>query len=326
MATLRDVAERSGVTVTTISRMMNGRGNVSAKTRAKIEAAMKELDYHPNELARSLAKKTTNFIGLIVPSAMNYFFASVIQSVEAYASAHGCKLLLCVSNRDVRKEKEYFSMLLGNKVMGIILANFTQNAEDFLGINAPMVIIEREPSPHIPCALTDNYHGGYIAAEHLISKGCKKLLFFHGKAELDTDPDKRFIGFRDACQKHGVELPVQVDATWSEFISMNYDGTIGRLFREYPQADGILASNDIMAVGILRYCRRHQIPVPERLKVVGYDDTPFAVNCAMPLTTIHQPIDELCRFAVECILRISSGEVVPTKTVFPVSLVEREST
>ena len=98
MATLKDVASLAGVTVTTVSRMMNGRCNVSPATRAKIEDAMKELDYHPNEFARGLAKKTSNIIGLIVPSAKNYFFASVIEYVEAYASENGCKLLLCVSN------------------------------------------------------------------------------------------------------------------------------------------------------------------------------------------------------------------------------------
>jgi len=326
MATLKDVASLAGVTVTTVSRMMNGRCNVSPATRAKIEDAMKTLGYHPNELARGLAKKSSNIIGLIVPSAQNYFFSSVIEHVEACASENGCKLLLCVSNLDAQKEKEYFNMLMANKVMGIILASHTQNIDDFIHIDAPLIVIERSPAPHVPCALTDNYNGGYLAGKHLIEKGCKKILYFSGHSTIDADPNKRILGLRDACRKADVAEPVHFDAPWEQFISMNYDATVKQLFRRYPDTDGILASNDIMAANIVRYCHRHGIRVPEQLKVIGYDDTSFAKNCTPQLTTIHQPIDELCRFAVRSILCAAAGETIPISATFPVRLVERETT
>ena len=113
MATLRDVADRAGVTVTTVSRMLNGRVRVSSETRNKIEAAMRELGYHPNEMARSLAKKSSNLIGLLVPSARHYFFAELIQEVENAVAAHQCQLLLCVSDQNSDKENAYVQMLLG---------------------------------------------------------------------------------------------------------------------------------------------------------------------------------------------------------------------
>lgn len=326
MATLKDVASLAGVTVTTVSRMMNGRCNVSPATRAKIEDAMKTLGYHPNELARGLAKKSSNIIGLIVPSAQNYFFASVIEHVEAYASANGCKLLLCVSNLDAQKEKEYFNMLLANKVMGIILASHTQNIDDFIHIDAPLIVIERTPAVNVPCALTDNYSGGYLAGKHLIEKGCKKILYFSGHSTIDADPHKRLIGLKDACKDLGVAQPIQFDASWEQFISMNYDATVEQIFRRYPDVDGILASNDIMAANIVRYCHRHGIRIPEDLKVIGYDDTSFARHCTPQLTTIHQPIDELCCFAVKSILRAAEGQMIPVSATFPVRLVERETT
>lgn len=326
MATLKDVADLAGVTVTTVSRMMNGRANVSEKTRAKIENAMKTLGYRPNEVARSLAKKTSNLIGLIVPSAQNFFFSCVIERIEAYAAAHGCKLLLCVSDLDSQKEKEYFNMLLANKVMGIIIASHTQNIEDFAHMDAPILVIERAPAPNIPCALTDNFQGGFLAGEHLIAKGCKNLLYLSGHALISVDPNKRYLGFQAACEKHGVQPPKLYDAPWEEFISMNYEESVEQLFKAYPETDGILASNDIMAATILRYCDRHGIKVPQQLKVVGYDDTPFASNNTVPLTTIHQPIDELCQFAVSSLIRIANGEVVPISATFPVYLVERETT
>ena len=326
MATLKDVAKLAGVTVTTVSRMLNGRCNISPATRERIESAMKELDYHPNEVARSLAKKSTNVIGLIVPSAKNYFFASVIEHVEAYASANGCKLLLCVSNLDAKKEKEYFNMLLANKVMGIILASHTQNIDDFIHMDAPLIVIERSPAPHVPCALTDNYHGGYLAGRHLIEKGCKKLLYFSGHSTIDADPSKRMLGFKDACRELGALPPAQYDAPWEQFISMDYDASVEQIFKRHPDVDGILASNDIMAACIVRHALRHGIRIPEQLKVIGYDDTSFAKNCVIPLTSIHQPIDELCQFAVHVLIRAAAGETIPISATFPVRLMERETT
>lgn len=326
MATLKDVAMHAGVTVTTVSRMLNGRCKISPATREKIENAMQELGYRPNEIARSLAKKNTNIIGLIVPSARNYFFASIIEHVEAYASANGCKLMLCVSNLDTKKEKEYFSMLLANKVMGIILASHTQNIDDFVHIDAPLILIERSPAPHVPCALTDNYNGGYLAGKHLIEKGCRKLLYFSGHATIDADPNKRFLGFKEACREFGVAPPAQFNAPWDQFISMNYDVSVQQIFKRHPDTDGILASNDIMAASIVRYALKHDIRIPKQLKVVGYDDTSFAENCIMPLTTIHQPIEELCQFAVCSLIRAAAGDLIPINATFPVRLVERETT
>ena len=326
MATLKDVASLAGVTVTTVSRMMNGRCNVSPATREKIENAMKTLGYRPNEFARSLAKKTSNIIGLIVPSAQACFFSNLIEQIEKHAYEKGCKLMLCISNMDVQKEREYFNMLLGNKVMGIILASHTQNIDDFIHISAPLIIIERSPSSTVPCALMDNYRGGYIAGKHLIDKGCKHLLYFSGHATIDADPNKRILGFRDACRERGIAPPLQFDAPWEQFISMDYEPSVHQLFRKHPETDGILASNDIMAAAIVRYCNRQGVRVPEQLKVIGYDDTPFAKNCTQPLTTIHQPIDELSLFAVSSIIRAAEGKAIPISATFPVSLVERETT
>ena len=168
MATLKDVAELAGVTVTTISRMLNNRANVSDKTRARIEAAMAQLDYQPNEIAQSLIKNKTNMIGLIVPSARNFFFATIIDRVEYYVCQNGYKLLLCVSDLDLKKEVEYFNMLKSNKVAGVILASHTQNLLEHVSFQAPIITIDRTISQEIPSVCADNYSGGRLAAEHLL--------------------------------------------------------------------------------------------------------------------------------------------------------------
>jgi len=324
VATLKDVAERAGVTVTTVSRMLNGRVNVSDATRARITAAMEEINYYPNEMARSLTRKKSNFIGLIVPSVQNYFFAEFIHHAEAEAEKQGCRLLLCVSNEDRKKEQEYYQMLLSNKVMGVIMAAY--GGEMPFSGDAPVVVFGRPAAEDIPCALTDDWMGGHLAGNHLIERGCRHLLYLGGNAEKNSISGRRFEGLSAACAEHALPPPAQIDATWEEFIGMRYDGTIARAFREHPQADGIFASNDIMAAGVVQYCRKNRIRIPGQLKVVGYDDTSFASRCAMPLTTVHQPIDTLAQFSVDCVVRRSKGETAPTMTMFPVKLIERETT
>ena len=325
MSTIVDVAARAGVSVTTVSRMLNQRVRVSEKTKLKVLNAMKELDYHPNEIARSLTKRKNNMIGLIVPSAKNFFFSQIIEYTEYYAVRKGYKLLLCVSNHELGKVVEYFSMLKANQVTGIIIASRTQNLQDYLNIDSPLISVDRILSPKIPSVCSDNYRGGVLAALHLIQKGCRNLVYISGSAELDLDANKRFIGFSDTCRANRIPPPVFLDATEERFIAMDYQEIIRLMFQTYPHAEGILTSNDIIAVQILQYCRKHQISVPGRVKLIGYDDTDLAALCSPSISTIHQPIREICLHAVEGIYKHSLGRI-PESIVLPVSLVERETT
>ena len=326
MATLRDVAERAGVTVTTVSRMLNGRVNVSGKTRNKIEAAMRELGYHPNEMARSLAKKQSNLIGLLVPSAKQYFFAELIQEVENAVAKNGCQLLLCVSDQETVKENAYIQMLLGDRVRGIIIASYSQGFDRFAHAGAPVVYIERKSEDGTPSAMMDHLEGGRLAGEHLIRKGCRNLVYLSGNASKNSVSGMRYSGFCAAAEAAGVAKPELVEAQWEEFLSLDYTETCRKLFAEHPDMDGILTSNDLMAATIVRYCLKEGISVPDKLKIIGYDDTSFASLCPVPLTTIHQPIGEVARYAVDCVIKVAGGETVPVNSVFPVRLVERETT
>lgn len=326
MATLRDVAERAGVTVTTVSRMLNGRVNVSGKTRNKIENAMKELGYHPNEMARSLAKKQSNLIGLMVPSAKQYFFAELIQEVENAVAQNRCQLLLCVSDQETAKENAYIQMLLGDRVRGIIVASYSQGFDRFTHAGAPVVYIERKSEDGTPSAMMDNREGGRLAGEHLIGKGCRKLVYLSGNASKNSVSNMRYDGFCVAAEAAGIAKPELVEAQWEEFLSMDYTETCRKLFAEHPDMDGILTSNDLIAATVVRYCLKEGISVPDKLKIIGYDDTSFAALCPVPLTTIHQPIGEVARYAVDCVIRVAEGETVPVNSIFPVRLVERETT
>ena len=325
MATIKDVAMRSGFTVTTVSRMLNNRGYVSDAAKAKIQKAMRELNYQPNEIARSLSSRTSRTIGLIVPSASNPFFCMIIDYVERYASQHGYKLLLCNSNMQIDKEIEYFGMLDANKVSGVIVASRTQGLDKSIQNESPIISIDRVLSPKTPSICADNYQGGVLAAEHLIQKKCKMLAHISGSTVLNMDGNKRFDGFKDICEANGIPYVV-LDANEEQFLSMNYKEIIQFLLDTYPKVDGIFTSNDILAAQVLQICAARKISVPEQMKIVGYDDIELCKLCCPTITTIHQPIDSICRYAVESIISRAEGAPLPRSVVFDVSLVERGTT
>lgn len=326
MATLKDVAKLSGVTVTTISRMLNHRGNVSEKTRTRIEEAMRQLNYQPNEVARSLIKQKSNFIGLIVPSARNFFFGAMIDSIEHYVSQRGHKLLLCISDLSEKKEQEYFNMLRGNKVEGVILSSSTVDIQQHIPFDSPLISIDCILSPLIPAACVDNYSGGRMAAEHLLERGCQKTVFLDGSATIDMDTNKRYTGFRDVFREREAKEPLTFHATERDFLSMRYDNMIQTLFEQHPDIDGVFASNDIIAAQVVQYCTDHGISVPQQIRVIGCDDVDIAELISPRLTTLRQPLDAICRYAVDSIIAAADGQTIPSTAIFPSQLVIREST
>ena len=325
MVTLKEVAERAGVTVTTVSRMLNKPEMVSAATVRRIRQAMRDLDYHPNELARSLSKKTSNFIGLIVPSARNAFFARVIERMERHITGNGYKMLLCVSNHERKKELEYFSMLKAHKVAGVIIASHTQDIAESVSFDAPILSIDRVISPQISAVCSDNLNGGKMAAELLIRKGCKRIAYFSGGVTLHgMNASLRQQGFEQALNEHGMEPIIQAHRE-DRFISMKYEDLITAFFESHGDIDGAVCSNDILAAEIIRFAALNGISVPGTLKVVGYDDIDLAALYMPSITTVHQPVNDISRFAVDSIIQFGKRPI-PTLTIFPVHLVEREST
>jgi LacI family transcriptional regulator, sucrose operon repressor len=325
MATIKEVASLSGVTVTTVSRMLNGRGYISEKTKNNIMKAIHELNYQPNEIARALSLKKSKFIGLIVPSASNPFFCKIIDSIEHHASFHGYKLFLCNSNREIKKEIEYFGMLNANKVAGVIVTSHTQDLEQSIKYDDLVISIDRVISSQIPSICSDNYRGGVLAAEHLISKGCKKLAHISGSLFLNMDANKRYYGFHEVCEKRNIPHIV-LDANEEQFLSMRYEDIVASLLDNNQDVDGIFTSNDILAAQVIQACYARGIHIPEQMKIVGYDDIDLCTLCTPQITTIHQSIDDICQYAVECIVFKSEKRAIPNSVTFPVSLIERGTT
>ena len=321
--TIKDVAAKAGVTVTTVSRFLNRRGYMSDATRARIQQAMSDLDYVPNEIARSLFRRSSHIFGLIIPTANHPFFGQLTTSIEARAYEAGYKLMLCDSRLDSEKESQYIDMLIRHKVDGIIMASHTLRVDQYRRIGMPVVSMDRCIAEDIPYVTSDNDAGGKLATRRLIERGCRNLAYFCGKLNRALLPNKRVDSFLAEARDAGRESIV-VQTGEDVFDFTQYQTLVDQLFREHPDVDGVVAS-DVKAGHVLQACRRLGRRVPDDVKVVGYDDILLASLLVPRLTTVRQPIEEMGGRAVDILVAQVAGESVPMANVLPVTLVVRES-
>ncbi|MDQ0227791.1 LacI family DNA-binding transcriptional regulator [Metabacillus niabensis] len=289
---LEDVAKLAGVSPTTVSRVLNNRGYISEKTRKKVEDAIKELNYYPNDIARSLFKKRTNFIGLILPTINNPFFSELALYIENICSNYGFKVILCNSLGQLEKEKSYAEMLIRHQVDGMIVCSYNRGIEAYKNPKLPIVAIDHYLSPTIPVIGSDNYEGGRLAVQHLIDVGCKSIIHINGPFDLETPTQNRRKAYEDLVEK---PITYELNNLFNEEATA---ATIRQIFNDYPETDGIFASDDLIAATCLKVAQELHIDVPKQLKVVGYDGTQTVSSLLPQLTTIRQPIEDIAKTAV----------------------------
>jgi len=319
MPTIKDVALKAGVSVTTVSRVLNNRGYLSEELKVKVYGAMEELNYRPNELARSLSRSKSNIIGLIIPHVSHPFFGELAGHIEDHAYRNGYKLLLCNSQLDKSKEMDHIDMLRASRVDGIIMGSHTLEVEAYHQIHLPVVTFDRKLSDNIPYICSDNYHGGALATTLLIDKGCRKLAHIGGHPHLNVLSLERHRAFKDIAEQRGVwHTSLHTDINGFNF--QEYGRLLEQLFREHPDVDGIFASSDIIAAFALKACQEIERRVPEDIKIIGYDGISLRSLMMPSITTIRQPIEEIGKLAVDLILEQVEGNPVAMEHVLPVEL------
>jgi DNA-binding LacI/PurR family transcriptional regulator len=323
MPTIKDVAQVAGVTVTTVSRVLNNRGYISQATRTKVNEAMKQLNYQPNEIARSLFRGKSNLIGLIIPDVSHPFFGQLTNAIEYHANKFGYKILLCDAYQDSTKERSYIDMLKRHQVEGIIMGSHTLEVTEYLETDLPIVTIDRDISKKIPNISSDNYHGGKLATKLLVDKGCKKLAHISGPLELNTPANKRYLAFMDVVKEENIDYIVK-HTELNNFES--YENLLYDMFEKYPDIDGIFASSDLVAASIIKVANSIKKEIPKDLKIVGYDDIKLAYLLTPSLTTIRQPIKAMGELAIKILIDEIKGEKCKTENVLPVELIIRETT
>ncbi|MCQ2500523.1 MAG: LacI family transcriptional regulator [Lachnospiraceae bacterium] len=324
MATLKDVAKEAGLTVTTVSRVLNNRGYISEDARKKVDEAMKKLNYRPNEIARSLQRKSGNMIGLIIPHISHPYFAQLISKIDHFAVEMGYHILLCNTQGINSKVEEYISLCISNRVAGIIICSGSVDSNLVSNLDIPVVCLERNIDNCTASVECDNLMGGRLAATALLDAGCKNPVYIGSISTTNMPADRRYEGFATVCKERDTRClfyGVDDDA----FKSMDYLEILEKLLQRKTLPDGVFASSDVIAIQLLQLCRKYGVQVPEQMKIVGFDDIPYALFSSPPLTTIHQPIAEMAEMAVRIIKRASEGGIVATKSILPVQLIERET-
>ena len=326
MATIKDVAKEAGLTVTTVSRVLNNRGYISDDARERVRLAMQKLNYQPNEVARSLHKKSSKTIGVIVPHIRHPYFAEMISNIENIAYKKGYRILLCNSQEKEEKEKEYIEICTSNRVAGIILFSGLVDVDTFIKMDIPVITMERYLDNGTASVECDNLEGGALAAQKLIDNGCKNLMMIGSTASnVELPADLRATGFRKVCDEKSITY-VEVDPEVSAYNKMTYDEMLEDALKKYPDTDGVFASSDVIAAQTLQVCSKMHISVPGQMKIIGFDDVSIAQLTTPKLTTIHQPIKEMAESAVDLLLNAAEGKMVAKKTVLPVQLIERGTT
>lgn len=325
MATIVDVARLAGVTPTTVSRVINNRGYISEKTKKRVQEAMDELGYQPNEIARSLTKQKSNTIGVIVPHISHPYFAKLISNLENEAAKKDYKIILCNSKEKAEKEKQYLDMCKSNRVAGIIICSGNVESNKINTGGIPVVLLEKnfeEGKLGIQC---DNYQGGKLATEHLIECGCKKILHLSGVIDEEMPADNREKAFIDVCSKNEIEYFIKkydIDT----YNQMNYYDYIKAALNEIEGVDGIFASSDLIAAQVIQVCNEIKISIPEDIKLVGFDDVDISQLTTPRITTVHQPIKEMARLSIGLIDAKYNNIEVNEKTILSIKLIIREST
>lgn len=324
---IADVAKVAGVSPTTVSRVLNNRGYIGEETRKKVYKAMEQLNYYPNDIARSLFIKKTFLIGIIFPTTSNPFYGQLIFHLENIASSLGYKVMLCNSQGREDKEKNYLKMLQRNQVDGIIAGAHNRGIKEYDIPHLPVVGIDRYLSNKIPVVSSDNYDGGKQATQLLINRGCENIIHINGPVSLKTPANMRRKAYEDVMRANGF-----TPLTYEMLTPVTHEGnqiSIKKLFDENPSIDGIFASDDLIAANVIREAKLREISIPKRLKVIGYDGTETTKLLLPELSTVEQPIEEIARQAIELLVKQINEEEdddIPLETILPVNLLERGTT
>ncbi|MFL6554582.1 MAG: LacI family DNA-binding transcriptional regulator [Bacillus sp. (in: firmicutes)] len=325
--TIYDVAKSAGVSIATVSKVVNNTGNISEKTKKKVYAIMEELEYQPSSLAAALTGKKTFTIGVLVPDIANPFFAEVARALENNARTTGYSIILCSTDYEREREHEYLELLLKKQVDGIIIATEPTDLKTLQRLQARKIPFLMFSVDHLSLSshvvTTDDIRGGYLAGRYLLEKGHRKIAMIieqnrpSGRLRLD--------GFKQAFDDQGIHLDnhLVIDSKSKIDEAKLAAGQILQL-KEKPTA--VFASTDLIAAIFMNEARKAGVSVPNELSVIGFDNTIYAEIADPGLTTIAQPISDLAYYAIhQLLISIEKPDMPGHRIMLAPTLVERES-
>jgi LacI family transcriptional regulator len=327
---MKRIAGELGVSITTVSKVLNNRADISDATRTRVLAKVEELGYQRNAVARSLSLRRTHTLGIVIPDLMHSFFVEIIAGIEPVASARGYGLLLCSSAEDLRKERAELEMLRGRQVDGIVLASTygsgnTDMLQQLAKHGTTLVMIDRDDHPSVKChrVLTDDKQVGELATAHLLDLGRRAVAHIAGPSIAHARRRER--GWRAAMEERGLQ-PRDAWLTPGGFMESDGYRAMKRLLAVKPRIDAVFAANDPAAIGAMKAIWEAGLSVPNDIAVVGVGDIALGDLLRVPLTTVGWSRQDQGRHAAELLLNgLDLDEDVPQRIVIPPRLIVRES-
>ncbi|WP_448808542.1 LacI family DNA-binding transcriptional regulator [Agromyces bauzanensis] len=331
-ASIRDVAQRAGVSVGTVSNVLNRPGDVSADSIRRVHEAIAELGYVRNDAARKLRAGVSTTVGFVVLDGQNPFFGDVVRGAEDEASRHGIAILYGNTDEDIARERLYLDLFEEQQVRGVLISPYSDinpRLERLRARGIPAVLVDRfSGDGRFSSVSVDSVIGGRMAVEHLIETGRRRIAFVGGPFEIRQVTD-RLAGARVAIENSTEPVDIEVVATNALTVAEGAAAgarIIARPRRDWP--DAVFAANDLLALGLLQaLIVDGRMLVPDEIAIIGFDDISFAAAAAVPLSSMRQPSGVIGRTALRILLEETADpELIPRQTVFQPELVVRAST
>jgi DNA-binding LacI/PurR family transcriptional regulator len=330
--TILDIARELNVSKSTVSRALKDHSSIGNATKKAVLELAKKYNYHPNNIAYSLSKKSTRTIGVIVPLLSHYYFSTVISGIEELAYKSGYKVIICQSAESYEREVIVSQALLSSKIDGLIvsISRETSNSDHFKVYqdkNVPIVFFDRVcPDMEVSTVTVDDYQGAFTAVEHLIIEGRRKIAHFAGPPLLQISR-QRIMGYKDALSKNGLPFDEKLLIDCGSGLEQeNGSEAAQKMLDAGIRPDAVFAVCDPIAIGIMITLKKNHIKIPDEVAVVGFCDEPVAKIIEPPLSSLEQPAFRIGETAVELLLnQIKSKMPLAEKKILTAELKVRES-
>ncbi|MBB6638067.1 LacI family DNA-binding transcriptional regulator [Cohnella thailandensis] len=327
-ATIYDVAKEAGVSIATVSHVLNGKGKISRERREEIRRIIERMNYQPSAIASALTSKKTFTLGLLIPDISNPFFAELARAVEDEGQRLGYSLFICSTDNQDRKVESYAALLRQKGVDGVIVGTGVDRLSSLAPLlerSIPVVFVSREcpDAPGIPSVVSDDYAGGAAAARHLLGLGHRRFAVI-AESEAVSSSRERVRGFRDTLRDAGPLPPVKLERAVG--IREGRQQAL-KLLRAPDRPTAIFCCNDLIAIGLLQGAKELGLRIPADCSVVGFDDTILASVTDPPLTTVAQPIERIGHSVIRQLVQSAEGRAFEReRLVLEPSLTVRAST
>jgi LacI family repressor for deo operon, udp, cdd, tsx, nupC, and nupG len=327
--TMRDVAQHAGVSVQTVSHVVNGTGNISDETRQRVLRTIEELNYRRNPIARSMRTRQTRMIALIILNISNPVLSLIASTIEAAAYAQGYHVLLYNTGLDMARERDYLNEIGDRRADGVIIVNTMDRASTarLVEQNVPAVLIDcAQPNSPLPTVSVDNLQAAYAATEHLLTLGHRRIAHISGTPGVEI-AHQREMAYLQAMEAHGMAYRRVVPSGSIQWGFRNGYNAMNELLRDAEPPTAVFAASDELAIGAYRALAEAGMRVPHDISIMGFDNIEASAYTTPPLTTVNQPFLQLGQEAFSLLMRMLDGEQAnPSNVLLPAEIVIREST